>query len=124
MSDTTDGFAAVNFVRKMERKERFAEIMKDADASEDESREIGLKLVISNNGHHWRFYRSERLFAEWWPSKGSFVLGQNYSRKQHVESWLQLRDHLTQAVQIAAFSETMKEQETRVDHTEECPFDA
>lgn len=46
-------------------------------------------LVISNEGHHWRFTRGTEL-AEWWPSSAKLVFGKRWHEGIHVHDATQL----------------------------------
>lgn len=43
----------------------------------------GVRLVISNEGHHWRFSTAEWV-AEWWPSSAKLVFDKDWNRATHV----------------------------------------
>ena len=44
----------------------------------------GLRLAISNEGHHWRFLRPDgSLLAQWWPSSAKLVYGAEFSKSIH-----------------------------------------
>ncbi len=38
------------------------------------ARTSGLDLVVSNDGHHWRFYRRDRLVLNFWPASAKGML--------------------------------------------------
>lgn len=62
-------------------------------------KEMGLTLVISNGGHHWRILDSETTIVQWWPSSAKCVVGStvngrlprsNWKNGIHVHDWKQL----------------------------------
>jgi hypothetical protein len=56
----------------------------------------GIKLTITNHGHHWKFVRGDRL-CEWWPSSAKFVVDLNYRKGIHVHDFTQARDQVAKA---------------------------
>ncbi len=59
-------------------------------------RHQGLRLKISNDGHHWQFRNARGQLAEWWPSSAKLVLLQQYSRGIHCHDWRQVTGILLQ----------------------------
>lgn len=60
----------------------------DFNAAQTESirarlREIGLSLLINNYSHHW-IIKGSCGFAQWWPSSGKFLDGENWTCGFHV----------------------------------------
>lgn len=49
---------------------------------------VGIEMSISNNGHHWRMFRSDLMapgfFAEWWPSSAKLVINSRWRDGIHV----------------------------------------
>ena len=43
----------------------------------------GVKVEITNRGHHWRFTRDTKV-AEWWPSSAKLVIQRKYQDDNHV----------------------------------------
>lgn len=63
-------------------------LRRDFNAAQTESlrarlREIGLALVINNYSHHW-IITGPSGFAQWWPSSGKFLDGENWACGFHV----------------------------------------
>lgn len=64
--------------------------------------DYGVRLEISNGGHHWRFYlfdpngpevlrvsRKVLKFAEWWPSSGKLALDRDYKAIKRADTALE-----------------------------------
>jgi hypothetical protein len=59
----------------------------------------GLRMVVTNEGHHWSFYahdakRGDPQLFEWWPASAKMVIAQQYRKGIHVHD-------ITQVIKIA-----------------------
>lgn len=56
----------------------------------------GLKLAITNNGHHWSIYYLAAVigvdpqWAEWWPSSAKLVFRKQWKKGVHCHDYTQL----------------------------------
>jgi hypothetical protein len=92
----------------------------DAEPMKRAFADYGVRLEISNGGHHWRFYRLTgtyfpidlHKFAEWWPSTGKLALDRDYKASKRANTALDAERILheffgiTQPGTVAATPET------------------
>ena len=51
--------------------------------------QLGVTLLLKNDGHHWIFTR-EKVRAEWWPSSAKLVFDQKWNNGVHVHDYTQV----------------------------------
>lgn len=59
----------------------------------DFCQQYGIKLSITNGGHHWVFLLGTRK-VEWWPSTAKMVADMKYNRGVHVHDFKQAMEQL------------------------------
>jgi hypothetical protein len=82
--------AAERHARRLQTSSRF-----EAAASAW-ARRFGIKVKISNRGHHWRFVLDSRI-AEWWPSSAKLVLNKDYAAGIYAHDFLLVKKFLEDA---------------------------
>ncbi|MFH0981850.1 MAG: hypothetical protein V2A79_09955 [Planctomycetota bacterium] len=53
----------------------------------------GIRLNVSNGGHHWRFALGPKV-AEWWPASAKLVFQRGYHQGTHCHDAVQLLESL------------------------------
>ena len=48
--------------------------------------EHGVRLKVTNGGHHWRASK-DGIAVEWWPSSAKVIINKKWSRGTHVHDW-------------------------------------
>lgn len=68
-----------------------------ADAQESIAKwceEHTVEMIVSNDGHHWRFLK-EKNTVEWWPSSAKMVVNKRWKDGLHVHDFKQVISILT-----------------------------
>lgn len=68
MSDLGDDFAAMKAERQQQRQGSYDAGVRQIVEATTAAREAKLDLIVSNDGHHWRFLKNERTLFSFWPA--------------------------------------------------------
>jgi len=62
----------------------------------------GLFLRITNDQHHWSFYKEGKVFFEWWPSTGKMVANKEWEKSKRIRDTAHLMAVMTPTILEAA----------------------
>lgn len=79
---------------KERHKRRLAHNLENRESAIRWCKERGVRLTITNNGHHWRFERGGEL-VEWWPSSAKLVFNKRWKQGVHAHDWNQVRAEIS-----------------------------
>lgn len=64
--------------------------MESCKELEDWCKKYGIRLTITNKGHHWRASKGG-IAVEWWPSSAKVIINKKWPHGQHVHDWRQFQ---------------------------------